>query len=291
MQLDPQDDTVVLEGAISVEAALKSGSRDIDEILVRPGKDEHTLARLERLAQSRGVKVRRVVDAAEIDERASGTSHGGVIAIAGPRKFVALDVLTHPASFLGTPPETGREGVKNSRWVVMIDGVEDPYNFGSAVRSAYAAGASGLVVRPRNWFTAAGLIARASAGATESISTAIAETAEAAAEVFRARGFVVACADETPEAVSLYDADLTRPLFLLIGGEKRGITRSFRDHADLTLRIPYGTASTNSLGTAAATAVISFEILRQRLAGSPPATRPAPRPSQRTLLPPPRRRR
>jgi 23S rRNA (guanosine2251-2'-O)-methyltransferase len=227
-----------------------------------------------------------------IDERASGTSHGGVIAVAGPRRFTTLDELTHPASFLGTPPETGREGVKNSRWVVMIDGVEDPYNFGAAVRSAYAAGASGLVVRPRNWFTAAGLVARASAGATESIPTAIAETAEDAARIFRERGYTIACADETPDSVSLYEADLTRPLFLLIGGEKRGITRSFRDQADLTLRIPYGAPSTNSLGTAAATAVISFEILRQRLAGgnAPSMSRPPIGQSRRPLLPPKRRR-
>jgi len=73
----------------------------------------------------------------------------------------------------------------------------------------------------------------------------------------------VAVADEE-RAIPLYDADLSGPLFLVIGGEKRGITRSFRDGADLRLAIPYGSAFDQSLGTAAATAVIAFEVLRQR---------------------------
>ena len=65
-------------------------------------------------------------------------------------------------------------------------------------------------------------------------------------------------------AISIYDADLTVPLLLVIGGEKRGITRSFEDQADLRLAIPYGSAFDQSLGTAPATAVLAFEVLRQR---------------------------
>ena len=142
--------------------------------------------------------------------------------------------------------------------------MEDPFNFGASVRALYAAGADGLVLRPRNWLSAAGTVARASAGASELIPTALAETAAEAAAFFRARGLQVACATDERGSVSLYDADLTVPLFLLLGGEKRGITRSFLDQADLKLRIPYGRAMPHSLGTASATAVIAFEIMRQR---------------------------
>jgi 23S rRNA (guanosine2251-2'-O)-methyltransferase len=139
--------------------------------------------------------------------------------------------------------------------------------------------------------SAAGLVARASAGASEAIPTAIAATTDEAAAVFRERGYAVVCADETPDARSLYDADLTGRLFLLIGGEKRGVTRSFRERADLTLRIPYGNPSAQSLGTAAATAVIAFEILRQRLAVAPPPIPASGRPRPRPPLLTPRHRR
>lgn len=290
----PQDETAVLEGAISVEATLRAGSREITEILIKTGKDDdRALARIDRLAKDRNIDIRRV-DVEAIDALTSGSSHGGVIAVAGPRKFLPLDQLAS-RSVGPVPTELGAKGPNGGTpWFIMIDGVEDPYNFGSAVRSAYAAGAGGLVVRPRNWFTAAGLVARASAGATELIPTAIAETAEAAAAAFKSKGYVIACADEGPGSVSLYDANLTRPLFLLIGGEKRGVTRSFKDQADVTLQIPYGAQLTHSLGTAAATAVISFEILRQRIAaGDAPSQPPRreSRPPQRPSLLPPRRRR
>jgi 23S rRNA (guanosine2251-2'-O)-methyltransferase len=59
-------------------------------------------------------------------------------------------------------------------------------------------------------------------------------------------------------------ADLTQPLFLLIGGEKRGITRSFLRQADLRLEIPYGRAFRQSLGVTAAAAILGYEVMRQR---------------------------
>jgi 23S rRNA (guanosine2251-2'-O)-methyltransferase len=93
---------------------------------------------------------------------------------------------------------------------------------------------------------------------------AVAETAVAAADFFRKRGLVVACTAVT-NSQSIYEADLTVPLFLLIGGEKRGITRSFLEQADLRLQIPYGRQFNRSLGAAASAAILGFEIMRQRL--------------------------
>ncbi len=145
----------------------------------------------------------------------------------------------------------------------MLDGIEDPFNFGYAVRVLYAAGADGLVVRPRNWTSAAGVVARASAGASELIPIAVAETALDAATALRTQGLTIACTVHK-QSISIYNANLTIPLFLVIGGEKRGITRSFLDKADLLLHIPYGRAFAQSLGAASAAAILGFEIMRQR---------------------------
>jgi len=78
------------------------------------------------------------------------------------------------------------------------------------------------------------VVARASAGASELIPTAIAETTQAAADFFRSKGLRVAVAAKD-RAESIYEADLSGPLFLVIGGEKRGVTRSFEDAADMRL--------------------------------------------------------
>ena len=202
---------------------------------------------LERSARSAGVPVERV-PADEIEARAGGRTHGGVIAVAGPKRFVDLEDLLS-----GEAP-----------WIVMLDGVEDPFNFAAAVRALWAAGADGLVVRPRNWMSAAGTVARASAGASEWIPTAVAQTAHEATDFLRERGLNIACATGERNAVLMHEADLSGPLFLLIGGERRGVTRSFMDRADLLLRIPYGRQVPYSLGTASATAVLAFEVMRQR---------------------------
>lgn len=237
----------LLEGAISVRAALQAASRPIHMIYLRADKRDRDAAQLLHEAQLAGVPVERVA-ADVLDQQAQGKTHGGVIAVVGPRRFVPLPAL----------------GAENPRpLILMLDGVEDPYNFGQAVRAFYAAGADGLVLRPRNWMSAAGVVARASAGASELLPTAVSEAAEDAAAFFRARGLVVACADKD-RAVSLYDADLTVGLFLLVGGEKRGVTRSFADRADLRLRIPYGRRFPQALDTTSAAAVLAFEIMRQR---------------------------
>ena len=209
------------------------------------------MRRLEQMARKAQISVERV-SGETIDALAGGRTHGGVLARVGPYRFAEIAGLT-----AGKP----------TPFIAMIDGVEDPFNFGSSVRALYAAGADGLVLRPRNWLSAAGVVARASAGASEMIPTALAETAAEAAAFFRSQGLTVACATDERGSISVYDADLTQPLFLLIGGEKRGVTRSFLDSADLKLRIPYGREVPHSLGTASATAIIAFELMRQRIAG------------------------
>jgi 23S rRNA (guanosine2251-2'-O)-methyltransferase len=244
------EETALLEGHISVEAALKSGSREVRRVMIRENKRDRATRWLERAARSAGIAVERVANE-EIEEHAGGRTHGGIVAVVGPRRFVGLEELV-----------AGR----SDPWVAMVDGVEDPFNFGAAVRALYAAGADGLVVRPRNWMSAAGVVARSSAGASELISTAVAESAEEAAGFFRERGLTVACAATGERSVPIYEARLDVPLFLLVGGEKRGVTRSFRERADLLLRIPYGRPA-HALGTASAAAVLAFEVLRQRRFG------------------------
>jgi 23S rRNA (guanosine2251-2'-O)-methyltransferase len=243
-------DPTILEGWISVLAALTSHSRPVYQILLQRNKVSPQRPLIERAAQADGVPVRHV-DATVIAAHAAGATHGGVVAVAGPRRTLSLDQL-------GTSVERP--------FIVMLDGIEDPYNFGQAVRVLYAAGVHGLVVRPRSWLASSGTVVRASAGATERLPVAEASSPVEAIAHFKARGLTIACTGAAAAAHSLYQVDLTGPLFLVIGGEKRGIARPLWQAADLLLRIPYEAAFDHSLGAAAATAIISFEVLRQRRA-------------------------
>jgi 23S rRNA (guanosine2251-2'-O)-methyltransferase len=237
----------VLEGVIAVRAALHAHSRDLHRILVRAGKDDRPVAQLEQRARAAGITVKRVA-AEAIDSVASGTTHGGVVAVAGPRRYASLDELG---------------AGETAPFLALLDGIEDPFNFGYALRSLYAAGAHGAVLAPRNWMSAAGIVGRASAGASELLPLAIAEPLEAL-EQCAARGFAIVCTAAEREARPVYDTDLSGPLLLVIGGEKRGISRAVLSRADVVVHIPYGRDFRGSLGTTSAAAVLAFEVLRQR---------------------------
>jgi 23S rRNA (guanosine2251-2'-O)-methyltransferase len=238
---------IILEGHVSVEAALDADVRHVHRIwATRPG--DRRLGRLRALARERGVLIDSV-GRDEIDALSSGRTHGGLIALVGPRRERGVPELL---------AEVGEGSL-----IVMLDGIEDPFNFGQAARALYAAGVDGLVTR-RSWETAVTTVTRASAGTTELLPMASASTAEEAADACRRAGLRVGCAVDDDDAVELAEADLTGGLFLLIGGERRGVTRSFVERADQKMRIGYGRPRAPQLGAATAAAIIGFEALRQR---------------------------
>lgn len=238
-----------LEGRLSVQAAIETNWREVHQILIDSDKRyDRRLDRLLRQAKAANLSVSFVTSDA-IEQYASGNTHGGVLAAVGERRFCALEELL-PAD--------------RAAFIVMLDGIEDPYNFAGAVRCLYAAGVDGIVLRPRNWTSAGAIVGRASAGAIERVPLAIAETAAQAASIYRAQGLQIAVAAKSENSRSPDQANLSLPTFLLIGGERRGVTRSFAQAADFSLEIPYGRDFDQSLGTVAATAIIAFEVKRQR---------------------------
>lgn len=240
-----------LEGFLSILAAIECESRPIHQVLIDEKKRyDKRLAYLRHTAERANIPV-EYVKTERIDNLTDGNSHGGAVAEVGERRFVdLLDLL----------PDT------KPAYIAMLDGIEDPFNFGYALRAFYASGVDGVVVRPRNWTTASSVVGRASAGSAERIKIAVAETAEDAADVYQAHGLKIVTTAKSEQAQSIYQADLSQPLFILIGGERRGVTRSFAEKADILLEIPYGREFDQSLGAVSATSVIAFEILRQRQA-------------------------
>lgn len=242
------DDYQWIEGIVAVEAVIQAQSREIVEILISQDRFDGRVSRLRHLAQQLGVSATRVPNSA-IAERAGSESHGGVIAKVGPRRMTAMESLFESADSV----------------IFALDGVEDPYNFGQAVRSMFAAGIDGLLVPPRNWLSAASTVIRSSAGASELMPTAVATTPDAVAAA-RSRHIPIAVAT-TDDARPMHELDLAGPLLLVIGGEKRGVARAVEQAAELRVSIPYGREIQYELGAAAAAAILSFEILRQRRSG------------------------
>ncbi len=235
------------EGAISVLAVLRGQSRSVHKILLSPRADRENknIAQVLRLAEERKIPVEETEDEA-LAALAGGSTHGGLIALVGERTMLSMEELLS----------------KKSNFYFMLCGIEDPYNFGDAVRSLYAFGAQGMLLSPRNWLSAAAITIRSSAGATELLDCAVCDDEEALARLCKENGITIVCAGEK-EAQSLHRTRWKPPFLLIIGGEKRGISRYLLDRADLRVRIPYGRNFSHSLSASAAAAAIGFEITRQ----------------------------
>lgn len=249
---------ITLEGWVSVRAALVSGSRTVHEILLQRGKDSNKIDVLKKRAREGDIPV-RFVHEDEISKHAEGTSHGGVLAFVGERNFLALDDLSNgpQAAFL-----------------TMLDGVEDPYNFGQAVRALYACGAHGLIVRPRNWTTAASTVARASAGTSEFMRMAVAESDTELLSMLKKQNIQLVCSDLSDTAKNPSHANLRSSLLLVIGGERRGISKELLSAADVTLQIPYGRAFKQSLGVTSSAAILAYEVMQQRNSSTRASSKP-----------------
>ena len=185
-------------------------------------------------------------DSEEINNLTVGASHGGIIAITCDRTIPSLSDAID---------------IKPGGFYCMIEGIEDPYNFGYALRSLYACGCDGIILPERNWMSAAGVVARSSAGASERFPIFSADSIFTA-DYFKALGYKIACADENTDNI-LGKCELKKPLLLIVGGEKRGISRKLLEKADILVKINYAREFKASLSAASATTMFAYEIMRQ----------------------------
>jgi len=242
----------VFEGMTSISALIKAAeespksARKIEKIIFEKSKARDKFRQvgfLKAKAESLGF-VLQEAEKAQIDELASGKTHGGFIALCGERDIPKLttDII----------PENGI--------FYLIEGIEDPYNLGYTLRALYAAGADGVILPPRNWMSAAGVVARSSAGCSELINIFF-DDPDLAAKKLKASGYRVICAN-IRDSKLIYDANLRAPVLFVIGGEKRGISRSVLELSDENIRIGYSRDFGGSLPTAEAAAIIAFEAAK-----------------------------
>jgi len=246
------ENNIIIEGMTSISALINAVSvgindRKIINVYVTNAslkKKTREIGFLRHKSTELNFHIINVSDA-KMEEITSGKTHGGIAALCSDRKFKQIT----------------SDNIVTNGFYVLIEGIEDPYNFGYTVRSLYAAGADGIILPERNWMSAAGTVIKASAGTTELIDIFAGDTIEAV-KLFKNNDYKIICAG-IRDSVSLHNADLQKPILLVIGGEKRGISRGLLDLADCTVRIDYGRSFMGSLTTASSAAIIAFEILKQ----------------------------
>lgn len=247
-EIDKQIPSSYAEGAISVMTVLETNSRQVHKVYLADFdkiKIDRKISKIYKLCVEKEIPFEKC-DESFVQKNAIGSTHGGLLALVGDRRYTPLEEIFS----------------KKDGFICLIDGIEDPYNFAYSVRSLYAAGVDAIVLSERNWMSATGVCIRGSAGATELVDCSIYSDKEELIRLAKQNGYRIVCADEKTDKVHT-DSVLSKPLFLIIGGEKRGISATFLNSADEIVKIAYGRDFNMSLTAASATSILAFEVLRQ----------------------------
>ncbi len=235
---------IYLEGIISAESAISSGKREIIKVYADREKVENRdrkATRFMSILRKSDIPF-ELCERAYIDSLADGTSHGGFIARVGERSYTDVDTLISSLS--------------QGEYLVMLDGVEDPFNFGYSIRNLFAFGCRGFIVPERNWMSAANVVAKSSAGSSELCEMAISENDDKLVELLKSKNIDIVCSALSSVSIPLFEFKPEKPFVLFIGGEKRGISKTFMENADKVVHIPYSSKLAKySLPTASCAAI------------------------------------
>lgn len=238
-----------VEGRNPVREALRAG-RSVQRIFIAEDERRGSLGEIVTLARERGIPIDEVTRAM-LDRKSVTGAHQGVIALAAARDYADLEQVLDQVQAGGESP-----------LLLLCDGLQDPHNLGALLRTADAAGAHAVVIPARRSVGLTATVAKTSAGAIEHVPvcrvTNIAQTIERLKE----RGIWVVGAEMAGDRL-YWEANLTGPLALVVGGEGEGVGRLVAERCDFLVRLPMH-GSINSLNASVAGALLLYEVLRQR---------------------------
>lgn len=186
--------------------------------------------------------------------------HQGVVALISAAEMWKLDTFLQKLALDRISREMAGKSM-DGYMVAVLDGIEDPHNLGAIIRTAESAGVKGILVPQRRAAGLTGTVAKISAGALANIPIVRVSNVVHALETLKKYGFWVAALDlDAPDYYT--DADLNRPLVVVIGSEGRGVGKLVREHCDMLVKIPM-IGKTESLNASVAAGVFFYEVVRQ----------------------------
>jgi 23S rRNA (guanosine2251-2'-O)-methyltransferase len=239
----------LISGKNPVLEALKA-NRPIEKILIARGLKSYSVDLIYKLARQKGIIVQEV-DRKKIDKLSETTAHQGIIAYAAPKEYVDVDYLLQRA-----------EELKEDPFIVILAGIEDPYNLGAILRTADAAGVHGVVIPKRRAVGLTETVAKASAGAIEYVPVARVSNLAQTVDYLKTKGIWIAGSDASA-AKSYWEENLTGPLALIVGSEGAGMGRLLTEKCDYLLKLPMK-GEISSLNASVAASLLMYEVMRQR---------------------------
>ena len=238
-----------VEGRNSVLELLESG-KDINKIYVTRGERHGSINKILAVAKDRKIIIVEK-DKKQMEEMAQEDNYQGVIAIVPPFEYVEIEDIL----------ETAKQR-KEDPFVLILDGIEDPHNLGSIIRTAETAGVHGIIIPKRRAVSVNSTVSKTSAGAVQYMKIARVTNITEAIEKLKQAGLWI-CATDINTDKYYYNQDLTGPIGIVIGNEGKGISEKVRKNCDFAVKIPMK-GQVKSLNAAVSTGIIVYEIVKQK---------------------------
>ena len=239
-----------IEGRNSVIELLES-KKDINKIFVTKGERHGSINKILAMAKERNVIIVEK-DKKQMAQMAQTPNHQGVIAIVPPFEYCEIEDILENAKIKNEDP-----------FVLILDGIEDPHNLGSIIRTAETAGVHGIIIPKRRAASVNSTVSKVSAGAVEHIKIARVTNISDSIQKLKDNGLWI-CGTDIDAKNYYYDQDLKGPLGIVIGNEGQGMSEKVKKNCDFLVKIPMK-GKVTSLNASVSTGILVYEAVKQRI--------------------------
>ena len=238
-----------VEGRNSVLELLESG-KDINKIFVTKGEKHGSINKIIAMAKEKNIIIVEK-DKRKMEEMAQNPNYQGVIAIVPPFEYCEIEDILEEAKQKNEDP-----------FILILDGIEDPHNLGSIIRTAETAGVHGVIIPKRRAVAVNSTVNKVSAGAVEHMKIARVTNISDSIQKLKNAGLWI-CGTHIKAEKYYYDQDLTGPLGIVIGNEGSGMSEKVTKNCDFLVKIPMK-GKVTSLNASVSTGIIIYEVFKQR---------------------------
>lgn len=240
-----------IEGRNPINEAIKAG-RSINKVwtVKTDQRRDKRLYDLLKECKSKGAIIMEV-EKSVLDSMAESSGHQGIIAQVSPKDYV------DPFEYLSALTENGKQP-----FVLILDNLQDGYNFGSILRIAEAAGVDLIVIPERRAVSVDAHVAKASAGAIEFVPISRVTNLGTFIDRLKEQNYWI-YGTEVEQAEDYHKVDFGGSIALVIGNEAKGMSDNIKKRCDFLITIPMQ-GKINSLNAAVATGIIVFQAVEQR---------------------------
>ena len=239
-----------IEGRHSVIELLES-KKDINKIFVTKGEKHGSINKILAMARERNAIIVEK-DKRQMEQMAQTPNYQGVIAIVPPFEYCEIEDILEDA-----------KNKKEDPFVLILDGIDDPHNLGSIIRTAETAGVHGVIIPKRRAASVNSTVSKVSAGAVEHMKIARVTNISDSIQKLKDNGLWI-CGTDIDAKNYYYNQDLKGPLGIVIGNEGQGMSEKVKKNCDFLVKIPMK-GKVTSLNASVSTGIVVYEAVKQRM--------------------------